>query len=82
MRYVITIIKKIFPKDAANPVGRWKIEQCNKKMNFKIDLSNEDHCGPCGESELLSIPITKEIKKKPQNSRPFYRFYRFNKTKE
>lgn len=29
-------------------LGRWKIEYCSKKLNDKIDLSNEDHCGPCG----------------------------------
>ena len=26
-------------------LGRWKIEYCSKKLNDKIDLSNEDHCG-------------------------------------
>ena len=31
------------------PIGRWKIEYCNKIINNKIDLSNEDHCGPCGQ---------------------------------
>jgi hypothetical protein len=30
-------------------LGRWKIDYCNKKINNKIDLSNEDHCGPCGQ---------------------------------
>jgi hypothetical protein len=29
-------------------------------MNKKIDLSNEDHCGPCGE---YALEKTKEIKK-------------------
>ena len=31
------------------PLGRWNIESCNKKINNKIDLANEDHCGPCGK---------------------------------
>lgn len=30
-------------------VGRWNLERCSKKLGRKIDLSNEDHCGPCGE---------------------------------
>jgi hypothetical protein len=30
-------------------LGRWNMEYCDKKMNSKIDLSNEDHCGPCGQ---------------------------------
>ena len=42
-------IKNLFVREIRNPVGRWKIETCNKKLNHKIDLSNEDHCGPCGQ---------------------------------
>ncbi len=28
-------------------LGRWNIDYCEKKINKKIDLSNEDHCGSC-----------------------------------
>ena len=48
MKYIITIVKKLWVKESPNPLGRWKIEYCNKTLNNKIDLSNEDHCGPCG----------------------------------
>jgi hypothetical protein len=30
-------------------LGRWSIETCNVKLSNRIELSNEDHCGPCGE---------------------------------
>jgi hypothetical protein len=46
MKFIATIIKKWAPKELPKPVGRWRIEHCNTKMNSKIDLSNEDHCGP------------------------------------
>ena len=49
MNFIEIIIKKLRPKDISRPLGRWRIENCNTKMNKKIDLSNEDHCGPCGE---------------------------------
>ena len=52
MSYIITIktiLKKFIPKEVPKPVGRWRMEDCNIKMNKKIDLSNEDHCGPCGQ---------------------------------
>jgi hypothetical protein len=49
MKYITTILKKFKSKDIPNPVGRWRIEKCNKAMNNKIDLANEDHCGPCGQ---------------------------------
>jgi len=35
-------------KEPKKILGRWNIEYCDKKMNQKVDLSNEDHCGPCG----------------------------------
>ena len=57
MKYITTIIKKIFTKELPNPIGRWKIESCNTKMINKIDLSNEDHCGPCGQYALSKINL-------------------------
>ena len=55
MKYIITIMRKIFPKESPKPLGRWSIENSNKQTNFKIDLSNEDHCGPCGQYALEKI---------------------------
>jgi len=55
MKFIITIVRKILPSEVAKPVGRWRIENCNKQMNSKIDLSNEDHCGPCGQYALSKI---------------------------
>ena len=52
MKYIITIIKNLIPKNLPKPLGRWRIENCNKQMDYKIDLSNEDHCGPCGQYSL------------------------------
>jgi hypothetical protein len=52
MKLVFDFVKRIFSKDIPMPVGRWRIEQCNTRLNQKIDLSNEDHCGPCGQYAL------------------------------
>ena len=49
MKYIINIVKNLIPKDLPKPLGRWRIENCDKQINNKIDLSNEDHCGPCGQ---------------------------------
>jgi hypothetical protein len=54
MKIIKDIIKK-FIKEDKKVLGRWNIEYCNKKMNQKIDLSNEDHCGPCGQYTLDKI---------------------------
>jgi hypothetical protein len=48
-------LQTILIKDIHRPLGRWRIENCNKRMNNKIDLSNEDHCGPCGQYALEKI---------------------------
>ena len=57
MKFITSIVKKILSKGMIKPVGRWKIENCDKKMNLKIDLSNEDHCGPCGQYALEKIKL-------------------------
>jgi hypothetical protein len=62
MKFIINIIKNLIPKELPNPLGRWRIENCNKQMNKKIDLSNEDHCGPCGQYALEKIELKHKIK--------------------
>ena len=57
MIYISTIIRNLLPKKIPKPVGRWKIENCNSIINHKIDLSNEDHCGPCGQYALRKIQL-------------------------
>ena len=55
LKSITTIIKNIIKKEPPRPLGRWRIEDCNLKMNNKVDLSNEDHCGPCGKYALGKI---------------------------
>lgn len=58
----MSIIKKLAKKPVLpnpNPLGRWTIESCNKKIDSKIDLSNEDHCGPCGQYLLSKNDMNK-----------------------
>jgi hypothetical protein len=39
------------------------MENSNNQLNHKIDLSNEDHCGPCGQYALSKIDFKKDLKK-------------------
>ena len=55
MKFITTIFKKILPVELPKHVGRWNIDYCNIKTNAKIDLSNEDHCGPCGQYALTKL---------------------------
>ena len=51
MKFLVRILNHFKPKEILKPVGRWNNE-CNIKTNKKIDFSNEDHCGPCGSSNI------------------------------
>ncbi len=33
-------------------LGRWNVDYCENKINRKIDLSNEDHCGVCNNDTI------------------------------
>jgi hypothetical protein len=77
MKYLRAIMQKLIPKELPKPVGRWNIDYCNIKMNKKIDLSNEDHCGPCGQYalekiELKNKKITGIILEKPKTQTKDY----------
>ncbi len=60
MNNLIKFIKKFTDKNELKHLGRWNIDYCNKKINKKIDLSNEDHCGPCGQYTFNKINKKKE----------------------
>ena len=62
MKFVKNIFSRYFLRERAKPLGRWNLDYCNKKMNQKIDLSNEDHCGPCGQ-----YMKTKMVDSEPSN---------------
>ena len=55
MKYLKSLFKSLMQKELPKPMGRWKTEYCHIKMRQKVDLSNEDHCGPCGEYALSKI---------------------------
>ena len=55
INFVTKFIKKITIKDQPKRLGRWNLEYCEIKTNQKIDLSNEDHCGPCGHYRISKL---------------------------
>lgn len=60
MSSIIRFIRRIFVKQSIPPLGRWNINYCNNIINKKIDLSNTDHCGPCGYHPGIDVK-TKSI---------------------
>jgi hypothetical protein len=57
MKNLIKFLKNLIPKDLPKPMGRWNNEYCDIKTTQKIDLSNEDHCGPCGQYALSKLDL-------------------------
>ena len=51
-------------KNEKKVLGRWNLDDCDKKINSKIDLSNEDHCGPCGQYRIDKIVSDKIVSTK------------------
>jgi len=72
MKFITNIIHKLKRKDIPMPLGRWKIENCNTKMSNKIDLSNEDHCGPCGQYALEKVKLKNDVNKDIKSNTPNY----------
>jgi hypothetical protein len=56
--YSKTLFNMLFLNEVV-PLGRWSQERCAIKLNKKIDLANEDNCGPCGEYILTKLDLTK-----------------------
>ena len=57
MKFITYIMQKLKLKQMPIPLGRWRIEKCNSQITNKVDLSNEDHCGPCGQYALEKVKV-------------------------
>ncbi len=67
--YSKTMFNMLFLNEVG-PLGRWSQERCAIKLNKKIDLANEDNCGPCGEYLLTKLESTIAKSTKISNSSP------------
>ena len=56
--YSKTLFNMLFLNEVG-PLGRWSQERCAIKLNKKIDLANEDNCGPYGEYILTKLDSVK-----------------------
>jgi hypothetical protein len=47
MKIIATLKQMFLTKQPTVALGRWNIVYCDKQINKKIDLNNEDHGGTC-----------------------------------
>jgi hypothetical protein len=59
MKFLRQFLSRFLEKDIQRPLGRWSNNHCDKQIKLKVDLSNEDHCGPCGEYAIKKIDMQK-----------------------
>jgi hypothetical protein len=57
MNLINYIMNRLSPREMPILLGRWRMEKCNMKIHNKIDLSNEDHCGTCGEYAFEKVNL-------------------------
>ena len=71
MKYITQIFLKIMkPELPPKHLGRWNIDYCHTKLNHKIDMSNEDHCGPCGQYAITKIDTKCDHHPQIENIKP------------
>tara|TARA_Y100000816_G_C26029906_1_gene539110 strand:+ start:506 stop:697 length:192 start_codon:yes stop_codon:yes gene_type:complete len=61
IKIVYNVIRNSFKPDVKIRLGRWGAITDNMALDLRIDRSNEDHCGPCGQ---YAIEKQKELQKK------------------
>jgi hypothetical protein len=64
MKTLFQIFLNIFKKETHSPIkiGRWNINYSQKIIDRKMDLSNEDHCGPCGQYKINTFETKNKLK--------------------
>lgn len=54
-------LRYILRKETPVMLGRWKIDYCQTQIANKVDMSNEDHCGPCGQYTFKKIQVKQTL---------------------
>ena len=67
---IILFFQRICDKNLPNPMGRWRIEKSDARTLSKVDLANEDHCGPCGQIKIKNAAWPQKKIRSKGNSRP------------
>lgn len=49
IKSIIQIPLKWFKYHQPNQLGRWSRLESEKQLNYRVTMTIEDHCGPCGE---------------------------------
>ena len=45
---------KLLTVEPVRPLGRWSLDYCTKVVETKVERTNTDHCGPCGQYDHVA----------------------------
>jgi hypothetical protein len=54
MALVKRLLTRLMSSSPPVHLGRWSIEYCPTIVETRVKLTNEDHCGTCGNTDTLS----------------------------
>ena len=77
MKYITKFLKPFQFQETKRVLGRWSVINSEKQISYKVDLSNEDHCGTCANYILEKRgPSAKEEPKQMEKvlDDEYYRF--------
>lgn len=57
MKHLLSTLLKRFETPVQPPLGRWRLDYCSKKIDYKVNLTNEDHCGTCNSYRLTKVDV-------------------------
>ena len=58
----MNVIRNSFLPEARISLGRWNTSYATSSINSKVDLANEDHCGPCGQYAMERLEKKMELR--------------------
>ena len=60
---LVNVIRNSFLPETRISLGRWNTAYTSSTINTKVDMSNEDHCGPCGQYRMEKSKKIDPVKK-------------------
>ena len=64
------LLKDLYYPPVKVSLGRWNVDDCEKKIHTKIDNSNEDHCGSCKNQKHILI-----VKKQQDEEEEYMKYF-------
>ena len=55
--FILYILRKIIKQENLTALGRWNLDYCQKRVKYKVDNANIDHCGTCSKTNTKKTKV-------------------------